>query len=105
VAQKVCTLGSWPILAGSLVYPLTFPISDVLTEIYGYKKTKTVIWFSFLFQIIFACICLAIVKTPSSYVHAADYAVVLGNLLRIAAGSLVASILGTFLNIYLISKS
>ena len=107
VAQKLCTINGMTIMAGSLLYPLTFPISDILTEIYGYKKTQTVIWFSFAFQILFASLCLAIVniKSPDSYAHASDYALVLGNLLRIATGSLIASILGTFLNIYLISKS
>lgn len=107
VAQKVCNIGSVDVMAGSLVYPLTFPISDILTEIYGYKRAKTAIGFSFVFQILFALICLAIVnvKSPLSYAYASDYALVLGHLLHIALGSLFAAIVGAFLNIYLISKS
>ena len=107
LAQKMCTIGGMSLMAASLVYPLTFPISDVLTEIYGFKKAKTIIWFSFFFQILFATICAVVTKiqSPSDFIHATDYTVVLGGLLRIALGSLTAAILGTFLNVYLISKS
>ncbi|MHB1948956.1 MAG: queuosine precursor transporter [Gammaproteobacteria bacterium] len=107
VAQKMCLVAGISVMAGSLIYPLTFPLCDILTEIYGYKKTQAVVWLSFVFQIIFALICLVIVniESPSTYLHANDYVVVLGYLLRIALGSLVAAILGSFLNIYLISKS
>jgi uncharacterized integral membrane protein (TIGR00697 family) len=107
VAQKMCLIIGMTMIAGSLVYPLTFPLTDILTEIYGYKKTKTIVWFSFGLQILFALICLIIVniQSPTTYLHSAAYTLVLGNLLRIALGSLVASALGTFLNIYIISKS
>ncbi|MBN8827596.1 MAG: queuosine precursor transporter [Sphingobacteriia bacterium] len=38
--------------AGTLVFPLTFLLSDVITEVYGYKQARRAIWCGFLFNVI-----------------------------------------------------
>lgn len=38
---------------GTLIFPLTFLLADVLTEVYGYKQTRRAIWVGFLFNILF----------------------------------------------------
>lgn len=39
--------------AGSIAFPLTYLLADVMTEVYGYKKTKIAIWSGLLFYLIF----------------------------------------------------
>jgi uncharacterized integral membrane protein (TIGR00697 family) len=49
--------------AGTLIFPLTFLISDIITEVYGYKYARKSIWFGFIFNVIF--ILFGIVVTHS----------------------------------------
>lgn len=39
--------------AGTIIFPLTFLMSDIITEVYGYKYARKSIWFGFLFSIFF----------------------------------------------------
>ncbi len=36
--------------AGTLIFPLTFLLSDLITEVYGYKYTRRAIWCGFCFM-------------------------------------------------------
>src|SRR3989338_6179085 len=38
---------------GTLIFPITFLLSDVITEVYGYKHARRAIWSAFLFNLIF----------------------------------------------------
>jgi queuosine precursor transporter len=39
--------------AGSFVFPLTYLISDIITEVYGYKHAQIAVWTALLFFLIF----------------------------------------------------
>ena len=39
--------------AGTLIFPLGFLISDLITEVYGYKQARRAIWCGFLFNFLF----------------------------------------------------
>ncbi len=39
--------------AGSIVFPLTYIISDIITEVYGYKHARMAVWTALLFFLIF----------------------------------------------------
>jgi len=39
--------------AGTLIFPFSFLLSDLITEVYGYKHARKTIWTGFLFNIIF----------------------------------------------------
>lgn len=39
--------------AGSLVFPFTYLISDIITEVYGYKHARMAVWTALLFFLIF----------------------------------------------------
>jgi len=38
---------------GTLIFPITFLLSDMITEVYGYKHARRAIWSAFLFNVIF----------------------------------------------------
>ncbi len=38
---------------GAVIFPLTFLVSDIITEVYGYKHARLAIWSAFIFNILF----------------------------------------------------
>lgn len=51
--------------AGTLVFPFTFLLSDLITEVYGFKHARRAIWCGFLFNAIFIIYGQIIVRLPS----------------------------------------
>lgn len=51
--------------AGTLVFPLTFLLSDMITEVYGYKHARRAIWCGFLFNAIFILYAQIVIHLPS----------------------------------------
>lgn len=50
---------------GTLIFPITFLLSDIITEVYGYKHARHAIWSAFLFNIIFIGYGQIIIHLPS----------------------------------------
>lgn len=50
---------------GALVFPFTFLISDLVTEVYGYKHARRAIWAAFLFNLIFLAFEQLVIHLPS----------------------------------------
>ncbi len=62
---RMIKLGSIETDAGTLIFPLTFILSDLITEVYGYKFARCAIWVGFLFNFIFIAYGQLIVHLPS----------------------------------------
>lgn len=56
--------------AGTLIFPLTFLLSDLITEVYGYQHARRAIWCGFLFNFVFIIYAQIVIHLPSP-----DYAV------------------------------
>jgi len=103
---KIVTIGSLTFSASALIMPVWFFIGDVISEIYGYRTMKYVIWCVLFAQFIFAAICWTAIQLPSptTFHHQEAYLHVLGSLPRVVFSSFVAIFLGAFVNSYLLSK-
>lgn len=53
--------------AGTLIFPLTFLLSDLITEVYGYKYARIAIWCGFLFNVLFILYGQLIIHMPSPH--------------------------------------
>lgn len=51
--------------AGTIIFPLTFILSDLITEVYGYKQARRAIWCGFLFNAVFILYGQLIIHLPS----------------------------------------
>src|SRR5262245_18687209 len=51
--------------AGTLIFPLTFLLSDLITEVYGYKYARRAIWCGFLFNALFIIYGQIVIHMPS----------------------------------------
>jgi uncharacterized integral membrane protein (TIGR00697 family) len=51
--------------AGTLVFPLSFLLANIITEVYGLKAARTAIWCGFLFNSLFILYAQLIIHLPS----------------------------------------
>ena len=106
VSAKVAEVGGHKIGCGIFVFPISYIFGDVLTEVYGYARSRRVIWIGF------ACAALASVvfwgadRMPPAHdwPHQGAFHTILGQLPRIVAASLVAYVVGEFVNSYVLAK-
>lgn len=51
--------------AGTLLFPFTFLLSDLITEVYGFKQARRAVWCGFLFNLIFILYGQLVIHLPS----------------------------------------
>lgn len=92
--------------AGLIVFPISYIINDCIAEVWGYKKARLIIWSGFasnFLVILFAQI--AVLLPAASYWEGEEgFNFVFGMAPRIAIASLIAFLIGSFLNAYIMSK-
>lgn len=88
------------------LFPFCYALSDVITEVYGYRIARQVVWAGIICGFIFCAALEIISRVPGAifWHHNSSYEIVLGNVLRVYIAMTVASFVGNFLNIYIISK-
>lgn len=62
---RMIKIGSIETDAGTLIFPFTFILADLITEVYGYKFARRAIWTGFLFNFIFIAYSQLIIHLPS----------------------------------------
>lgn len=103
---KVVQLGSIAVTAGLIVFPVSYIINDCIAEVWGFRKARLIIWMGFLmnfFVVALGQIAIAIPAAPFwEGEEAFDF--VFGMAPRIAAASLTAFLVGSFINAYVMSR-
>jgi uncharacterized integral membrane protein (TIGR00697 family) len=95
-------------MTGSFIsYPMMYLIGDVVTEVYGYKKARQLVWGAVLGNIIMvAFLQLSVLFPPSDYWHNQEaYSLIIGSVPLIVIASILAYLCGEFLNSYTLSKA
>ncbi len=106
VSTKIVGLGWLSFDGGTLLFPLAYIFGDVLTEVYGYRAARRVIWTGFVSALLLSMTILVIGKLPAAadWNNQAAYDAILGLTPRIIAASLIAYFAGEFLNSYTLAK-
>jgi uncharacterized integral membrane protein (TIGR00697 family) len=106
VAYREVSLGFALFPGATFIYPLTYTLADIITEIYGYATMRKVIWAGIICDFVFSLAVLAVLKLPypNNWELEPAYVTVLSNLLRLNVGCAVALLVGAFANAYLISR-
>jgi uncharacterized integral membrane protein (TIGR00697 family) len=104
---KVFVLFGLAFPAGILTFPLSFLAADSLTEVYGYRITRQVIWSGFAALIFMAAVSTATIQLPPApFWQLQDaYAAILNQVPRIVLASVLAYWAGEFCNSYVLAKS
>ena len=88
--------------AGILPYPLTFLVTDLISELYGQKKANLVVlsgFFASLFVLLFLWLGGQFNAIPDSLVNDATYDSVFRNAWRLIAGSMIAYLFAQFVDV------
>jgi uncharacterized integral membrane protein (TIGR00697 family) len=106
LGPRTIVVGPLLLPGGIWSFPLTFFLWDIVTEVYGFKKAKQLIFYYFIGQMFFAIlVSLGLKMTPSSVVqHPQFYSDVLGNIFKLTNSMVVAIALGDFLNCYILDR-
>jgi uncharacterized integral membrane protein (TIGR00697 family) len=61
---RIVNIFGWITDAGTLIFPLTFLLSDLITEVYGYKHARQAIWIGFMFSALFIIYGQIVIHLP-----------------------------------------
>ncbi len=103
---KVVQVAGLTVTAGLLVFPISYVINDCIVEVWGFRRAKLIIWMGFLMNFFVIALGKTAVALPSAPYWQGEEAFnfVFGFSLRIAAASLVAFLLGSFINAYVMHR-
>jgi uncharacterized integral membrane protein (TIGR00697 family) len=106
IIAKQISIGGIILPAAIIIFPLSYIIGDVLTEVYGYRQARRVIWLGFLCNLIAVlAIWIGKILPPAPVFEAQnDYERILGSTPRFLLASFVAYLAGEFTNSVVLSK-
>jgi uncharacterized integral membrane protein (TIGR00697 family) len=107
IAVKIVEVWGRQFDAATLLFPLTYLIGDVLTEVYGYRRARVVIWIGFAANLVAVGAIQIAIHLPVAGFWSENqpaYETVLGTTWRLFLGSLAAYLVGEFTNSYVLAR-
>ena len=97
---------SVPMPGGLYIFPFSYFLGDVITEVYGYARARQIVWFTVFASLLYILSTQSVIKLPppSFYQDVAAYNTVFEPLPRFFGGVLMALLVGSFINDYLMSR-
>lgn len=105
-AVKLIDVGGYVLPGAIVIFPVSYIIGDVLTEVYGFARARLVIWLGFAANL-FAVLSFALVGVlpAAGFWDGQDaYEAILGATPRILAASFLAYLIGEFTNAYVLAR-
>ncbi len=94
--------------AGVLFFPISYLFGDILTEVYGYARSRKVIWAGFGALIFASLMSIVVTNLPAAQTMSAEHQsavnFIFGQTPRIVLASLLAFWIGEFVNSFVIAK-
>ncbi len=106
IAVKVISLGSFILPAAIIIFPLSYIFGDILTEVYGYRWARKVIWLGFLCNLIFVIFAwIGQLLPPAPFWEWQEaYESILGYTPRLLIASFSGYLAGEFTNSFVLAK-
>jgi uncharacterized integral membrane protein (TIGR00697 family) len=106
IAVKLVALFGLTVPAAVIIFPVSYILGDVLTEVYGYREARRVIWLGFLSNllVVLAIVAAQVLPAASFWDGQAAYERILGYTPRILAASFLAYLVGEFANSFVLAK-
>jgi uncharacterized integral membrane protein (TIGR00697 family) len=106
VAVKLIQLGPFIFAGAIFIFPVSYIFGDILTEVYGYRASRRIIWsgFAALLLMSLGYLLVGALPAPVFWDGQAAYNAILGFAPRIVAASIVGYFTGEFCNSYVLSK-
>lgn len=106
VAVKLIQIGPFSLAGAIFVFPISYIFGDVLTEVYGYKASRKIIWAGFAALVFMSFWYWAVQLLPAApfWPNQKAYESILGLVPRVVLGSITGYFAGEFSNSYILSK-
>jgi uncharacterized integral membrane protein (TIGR00697 family) len=106
ISVKMISLGPFIVFAGVFSFPLSYIVGDVLTEVYGYRIARRVIWLGFACNLLFVFFAWVgqVLPSPSSWELQGAYESILGYTPRLLVASFCGYLVGEFANSFILAK-
>jgi hypothetical protein len=106
IAVKLISIFGLVVPVAIIIFPISYILGDVLTEVYGYRQARRVIWLGFFCNLILVvAIWLGqLLPAASFWDGQTAYERILGYAPRILAASFLAYLLGEFSNSFVLAK-
>ncbi len=106
IAAKLVNIFGMVLPAAIIIFPLGYVFGDVLTEVYGYRKARRVIWLGFLCNlVVVVAVWVGQMLPPASFWDGqAAYERILGFTPRLLVASFLAYLVGEFANSFILAK-
>ena len=106
LATKQVQFGSLNLTAGVLVFPISYVVNDCITEVYGYRRAKLIIWTGFVMNFAFVLLAWLADLIPGApyWTNQEGFHALFGLAPRVALASFAAFLVGSFLNAYVMSR-
>jgi len=106
IAVKVVSLGPVILPAAIFVFPLSYIFGDILTEVYGYRWARRVIWLGFVCNLIFVIFAWVgqILPPAPRWEWQEAYESILGYTPRLLLASFCGYLVGEFANSFVLAK-
>ena len=101
VAVKLIDVAGWALPAGIILYPITFLLTDTISEIFGRRQATFVVWIGFFGNIILviSIYVAEAIPAPVFWENQEAYSTILGAVPRIVVGSMVAYLISQNLDV------
>lgn len=106
IAVKLASVGGIILPAAVVIFPISYIFGDVLTEVYGYRRARQVIWLGFACNLLAViAIWLGEILPPASFWGGQPaYVQILGYSPRLLLASFIAYLIGEFANSFVLAK-
>ena len=106
IAVKIISFGPVILPAAVLIFPLNYIFGDIITEVYGYRWARRIIWLGFGCNLIFVCFSWIGGLLPAAAVwdNQAAYDTILGYTPRLLLASFTGYLVGEFVNSILMAR-
>lgn len=106
IAVKIGAFGSYFLPVAVILFPITYIIGDILTEVYGYSAARRAIWTGFTCNLVAVIAIYIAMKIPSApfFENQKAFEQILGFAPRLLVASFVAYLVGQFANSVVLAK-
>ena len=103
VGVKLFTLFGWTLPVSIIWYPLSFLVTDIVSEIYGAKRARMMVLLGFAMSLLLLGFSLLGIALPTAAVYPLgdDYANIFGPIWRLLFGSMAAYLLAQMIDVRL----
>jgi uncharacterized integral membrane protein (TIGR00697 family) len=105
-STKLIQIGFIQTAGAFILFPVSYIMSDILTEVYGYARARRVMWIGFASLVLMSLVLIAVEFMPAapSWHNQQAYDAILGFVPRISFASIVAYWVGGFANDFTLAK-